>query len=48
MELEDSYGRIRERTAGPEGERNTTGRPIESTNLESWDSQRLNHKPKNI
>jgi hypothetical protein len=37
MELEDSYGRI----AGPEGDRNSTGRPIESTNLDPLGSQNL-------
>jgi hypothetical protein len=48
IELVDSYGRIGERITGPEGDRNSTGRPTESTNLDSWDSQSLNHEPKNI
>jgi hypothetical protein len=34
LELEDSYGRIEGRFAGPEGDRNATGRPTESTNLD--------------
>jgi hypothetical protein len=42
MKLEDSYGRIRGRISSP------TGRPTESTNLNSWGSQSLNHQPKNI
>ena len=34
MELGDSYGRIGRRTAGPEGDKNSTGKPTESTNLD--------------
>jgi hypothetical protein len=48
VELEDSNGRIRGRIVDPEGDRNSTGRPTESTNLNSWGSQRLNHQPMNI
>lgn len=48
MDLGDSYARIRERTVGPEGVRNSTGSQTASTNLDSWSSQRLNHLPKNI
>jgi hypothetical protein len=48
MELGDAYGRTGGRTAGPEGDRNSTGRPTESTNLDPWDSQSLNQQPKNI
>ena len=32
----------------PSGDRNSTGRPTESTNLDSWGSQRMSHQPKNI
>jgi hypothetical protein len=38
MELRDSYERIRERIAGPEVNRNFTGRPTEPTNLDPWGS----------
>ena len=34
--------------AGPKEDWNSTGRPIESINLDPWGSQRLNHQPKNI
>jgi hypothetical protein len=34
MELGDSYRRIGGRIAGPEGDKNVTGRPTESTNLD--------------
>jgi hypothetical protein len=34
MELEDSYGRTGGRIAGPEGDRNSTGRPTFSANLD--------------
>jgi hypothetical protein len=39
MKLGDSYGRIRGRIVGPEGDRNSTGRPTESTNLDHWGSE---------
>ena len=48
MELEDSYGRIGGRTTGLEGDRNSTGKPTESTNLDTWGSQRLSQQPKNL
>jgi hypothetical protein len=48
MKLGDCYGRIRGRFEGPEGDRNSKGRPTESTNLDPWGSQNLNHQPKNI
>ena len=48
MELGDSYWRIGERIAGPKRNRNSTGRTTESTNLDPWGSQNLNHQPKNI
>jgi hypothetical protein len=31
---------------GPKGDRNSTGRPTESSNLDPWSSQRTNHQPK--
>jgi hypothetical protein len=48
MGLGDSYERI----GGiggedPEGDRNSIGRQTESTNLDPWGSQSLNHQPKN-
>jgi hypothetical protein len=49
MELGDSYGkRIGGRIAGPEWDRNSTGRSTESINLDPWGSQRLNHQLKSI
>ena len=48
IELRDSYGRIGGKTVSPEGDRSATGRPIESTNLDPWDSQSLNHQQKSI
>ena len=48
IELGDFYGRVGGRTEGPRGDKNSTGRPTESTNLDPWGSQRLNHQPKNI
>jgi len=48
MELGNSYGRIGGRIVGPEGDRNSTGRPTETTNLDPWGSQILIHEPKNI
>jgi hypothetical protein len=47
MELGDSYGRTG-RIVGHKGDRNSTGRPTESINLYPWDSQSLNHQPKNV
>ena len=48
MELGDSYKRIGRRTAGPKGHGNSIRRSTESTNLNPWGSQSLNHQPKNI
>jgi hypothetical protein len=48
VELGYSYGRIGGRIAGPKGDKNSTRRPTESTNLDPWGSQRLNQQPKNI
>ena len=39
MELRDSYGRIGGRIAGPKEDRHSTGRPTESTDLDSWSLQ---------
>ena len=39
MELGDSNGKIRGRVVGPKGDRNSTGIPTGSTNLDPWDSQ---------
>jgi len=47
MELSDTYGRIGGRIGGPKGDRNSTGRPTESTKLELWGSKKLNHQQKN-
>jgi hypothetical protein len=47
-ELGDSYGRVGGRIAGPKGDWNSTRRPAESTNLDPWQSQSLNHQPKSI
>ena len=33
------------RIEGPEGDRNSTRRPTESTNLDPWGSQSLKHQP---
>jgi hypothetical protein len=38
MELGDSYGKIGGRIAGPRGDRNSTGIPTESINLDAWGS----------
>jgi hypothetical protein len=48
MELEDSYERIGGRIIGSKGNRSSTGRPTESTNLDLWGFQSLNHQPKNM
>jgi hypothetical protein len=47
MELGDSNGRIGGRIVA-EGDRNSIGRPTESTNLNPLRSQRLNQQPKII
>lgn len=43
-----SYGRIGGRIVGPDRDRNSIGRPAESTNLDLWGSPSLIHQPKNI
>ena len=42
------FWKNRKKDSGPEGDRNSTGRQIDSTNLDCWGSQRLNHQPKSI
>jgi hypothetical protein len=37
MEVRDSYGRVGGRIEGPEGDRNSTGRPTKSTHLDPWE-----------
>jgi hypothetical protein len=46
--LGGSYGRIGGRIEAPEGDRNSTGRKTESTDLYPLGSQTLNHQLKNI
>jgi hypothetical protein len=46
MELEESYGRVRRRIKDPEKDTDSTKRPTESTNLNPWGFQSLNHQPK--
>jgi hypothetical protein len=36
MELRGSYGRVGGIIEGPEGDRNVTGKPTESNNLNPW------------
>jgi hypothetical protein len=45
MELGDSYERVRS-IESPEGDKNSIVRPVESTNMDPWGSQRLNHQSK--
>jgi hypothetical protein len=47
MELRKSCGRVGGRIEGPEGDRDSA-RSTESTNMDFWGSQRLNHHPKSI
>jgi hypothetical protein len=44
MELGNSYRKIGGRIEGPKRDKNSTGRPAESTNLDTWSSQRLTHQ----
>ena len=48
MELGDSYVRTGDRIVGPKGDRNSTRRPTESTNLDPWGSKRQNYQPKSL
>ena len=41
MELWEFYEKTGGSISGPEGDRNSTGRPAESTNLELWGAKRL-------
>jgi hypothetical protein len=36
MELRDTFGRIRRKIVGPEGDRNSTEKPRESANVDPW------------
>ena len=45
MEVGGSYGKTEGRITGPEGDRNSTRRPTEATNL---DAQSFKHQSKNI
>jgi len=44
MELGNSYGRAGRIIESSEGDRNSTGGPTKSTNLDPWGFQRLNHQ----
>lgn len=46
MELVDIYERVVEVLQSPR-DMKTTGRQIESTNMDPWDSLRLENKPRN-
>lgn len=48
MKKEGGRGRIEGRIMGPDGDRNYTGTPTESTNLYPLGSWSLNQQPKNI
>jgi hypothetical protein len=39
MKLKESYGRVGRKIKGPEEDRDSTGRPTESTNLDPWGSE---------
>jgi len=41
VEVGDFYGIVGRRIAGPEGDKNATGRPTKSTSLYPWGSQKL-------
>jgi hypothetical protein len=47
IEVGDSYGRVRRRIEGSEGDSIPIGRPTVLTNLAPGISQRLSHQPKN-
>ena len=46
MELRESYGRVGRRTEGPKGDRDSTGRPTVSTNLDPWGLPDTESQPK--
>ena len=39
MKLKETYGRVGRKTEGPEKDRDFTGGPTESTNLDPWEHQ---------
>jgi hypothetical protein len=46
MELRESYGRVGRKIKGPKEDRDSRGRPTESTNLDLGSSQGLDPQPK--
>lgn len=48
LEVENSYGKVGGKIEQPEGDRNPTGRPTESTNLDPGIFQNLSHQPKSM
>jgi hypothetical protein len=46
LELWKSYGKVVGRIEGPKEDRDSTARPTESTNLDSWGLPELNKQPK--
>jgi hypothetical protein len=48
MMFEGSYRKVGKTIEGLEGDKDPTGRATESTYLDPWGSQKLNHQPKNI
>ena len=48
MEIRNSYGKAGKRAEGPEGDKNSTGRPTISINMDTSGSQRLKSQSKNI
>ena len=48
LELENSYGRLRGKTACPKQNKYSTGRPTGPAYLNTCTSQNWNHQPKNI
>jgi hypothetical protein len=45
QEIQESCGRVCDRIEQVREGKDTIIRPTESTNLERWDSERLDHKP---
>ena len=41
IEVGESYGRVGTRIEGTKGDKSPTGRPIEPTNLESWELSKI-------
>ena len=48
IQLRESYKSVRGRIEESRGDRGSTRRPSESTNLDPWSFQKLNHQTKNI